>query len=101
MNQLADARVPAASLGAVSDTTQAATEQGERWGPLLPQQAVARGAELYPDRPAIISDAGDRSFAELDARSNQLVRALRSRGITSGQSIALVCSNRAEFAETY
>ena len=31
-------------------------------------------AEELPDRPAIISDTGMRTFAELDARANQLVR---------------------------
>src|SRR5438128_9172856 len=82
-------------------TEQTTAPEQTQWGPLLPQQAVARGAQQYPDRPAIISPAGDRSFAELDARANKLVRALRARGITSGQSIALVCSNRPEFAEVY
>jgi long-chain acyl-CoA synthetase len=85
----------------MTDTTQTAQAPAGQWGPLLPQQAVARGSQQYPDRPAIISPAGDRSFAELDARANRLVRALRRRGITSGQSIALVCSNRPEFVETY
>src|SRR5207248_5690043 len=47
------------------------------------------------------SAAGDRTWAELDARANQLVRAMRARGITAGQAIALVCSNRPEFVETY
>jgi long-chain acyl-CoA synthetase len=69
--------------------------------PTLPQRAVAQRARSQPDEPAIISAAGDRTWAELDARSNQLMRAMRTRGIESGQSIALVCSNRPEFAEVY
>ena len=56
-------------------------------------------AEETPDRPAIISAFGDRTFAELDARANQLVRALRSRGVVAGDAIALVCTNRPQFAE--
>jgi long-chain acyl-CoA synthetase len=56
-------------------------------------------AEELPDRPAIISDTGMRTFAELDARANQLVRALRARGVVAGDSVALLCTNRAEFAE--
>ncbi|HYZ92137.1 MAG TPA: AMP-binding protein [Actinomycetota bacterium] len=69
--------------------------------PTLPQRAVAQRAKTQPDEPAIISAAGDRTWAELDGRTNQLVRAMRARGIEPGQSIALVCSNRPEFAETY
>jgi long-chain acyl-CoA synthetase len=57
-------------------------------------------AELQPDRPAVISPAGSRTFAELDAAATRLVRALRRRGLHAGDSVALVCSNRPEFAET-
>ena len=56
-------------------------------------------AEQRPDSPAIVSEHGDRTFSELDARANQLLRALRRRGIGPGDSVALVCSNRPEFAE--
>lgn len=61
---------------------------------------LALWAENKPDEPAIISDAGDRTFAQLNARANQLVRALRRRGLTEGDSVALICSNRPEFPET-
>lgn len=63
--------------------------------------AVALWAQLIPQAPAIVSEAGDRSFAELNARCNQLVRALRARGLVAGDGIALMCSNRAEFAEVF
>jgi len=56
-------------------------------------------AEERPDSPAIVSEHGDRTFSQLDARANQLVRALRKRGVGPGDSVALVCSNRPEFAE--
>ncbi len=69
--------------------------------PTLPQRAVGYRAKSQPDEPAIISAAGDRTWAELDGRTNQLVRAMRARGIEAGQSIALVCSNRPEFVEVY
>ena len=70
---------------------------------LLP--AIERGmpiafwARLMPDQPAIVAPAGSRTFAQLNARTNQLVRALRSRGLVAGDSIALMCGNRPEFAE--
>ena len=60
---------------------------------------LALHAEQSPDRMAIISEHGNRTFAELNANANRLVRALRARGITAGDSLSLVCSNRPEFAE--
>lgn len=85
-----------------TQSTQAQPDSGSgQWGPQLPQVAVGRVAASHPDRPAIISTAGDRTFAEIDGRANRLVRALRRRGIVPGQSIALVCSNRPEFVEVY
>ena len=57
--------------------------------------------ELPADRLAIISDYGTRTFKELDTRANQLVRALRARGLGSGDSVALICTNRPEFVEVY
>ncbi|HVM08592.1 MAG TPA: AMP-binding protein [Acidimicrobiales bacterium] len=68
-------------------------------------EAAARGMTLAlharygADRKAIVSDAGDRTFAELNANANRLVRALRARGVGAGDSLSLIMSNRPEFAE--
>jgi long-chain acyl-CoA synthetase len=56
-------------------------------------------AERIPDRPALITTSGNRTFAELNANINRLVRALRSRGLDVGDSVALMCTNRPEFIE--
>jgi long-chain acyl-CoA synthetase len=56
-------------------------------------------AELQPDAMAILSEHGTRTFGELNARANQLVRALRARGLGPGDGVALLCGNRPEFAE--
>lgn len=57
-------------------------------------------ASLAPDRPAIIDAAGEvTTFAQLNARANQVARLLRARGVQPGDGVALVCSNRREFAE--
>src|SRR5690242_21962842 len=58
-------------------------------------------AQRQPERPAILSPNGDRTFAELNANANRLVRALRARGVQAGDGLALMCSNRPEFFETY
>ncbi|HZT67755.1 MAG TPA: AMP-binding protein [Acidimicrobiales bacterium] len=81
------------------------TDTAERTASIL--SAAARGMSVAfhaaeaPERTAIISPAGDRTFAELNARANQLVRLLRRRGLARGSSVALLCSNRPEFVETY
>jgi long-chain acyl-CoA synthetase len=61
--------------------------------------AVAFWARAMPQALALVAVNGERSFAELNARCNQLVRALRERGLREGDGVALVCSNRLEFAE--
>jgi long-chain acyl-CoA synthetase len=60
---------------------------------------LAHWAALYPDSPAIISPKGNRTFAELNANANRLARALRRRGLVEGDAVALICTNRPEFAE--
>ena len=56
-------------------------------------------ARALPDAPAVLSPSGDRTFGELNANANRLARALRARGLATGDSVALVCSNRPQFAE--
>jgi long-chain acyl-CoA synthetase len=60
---------------------------------------LAWHARRAPDRPAILSPNGDRTFGELNANANRLVRALRARGVGEGDSLSLICANRPEFAE--
>jgi long-chain acyl-CoA synthetase len=53
-----------------------------------------------PDRNAIISPAGRRTFAELDANANRLARALRRYGLATGDAVALLARNQPVFVET-
>jgi len=62
--------------------------------------SIAWWAEQHPDYPAFTSPAGNRTFAELNGRANQLARALRRRGVTAEDSGALLSGNRPEFSET-
>ena len=61
--------------------------------------AVAWHAVRGPDTPALITTTGTITYGELNARANRLARALRRRGVRRGDSVALLCSNRAEFVE--
>jgi long-chain acyl-CoA synthetase len=54
-----------------------------------------------PETIAVVSEFGNRTFAELNTRANQLVRALRRRGVEPGAALALMCRNRPEFAEVW
>src|SRR5689334_19677919 len=58
-------------------------------------------AELLPDVVAIRTASAACTFRELNARCNRLVRALRARGMRAGDGVALLCSNRIEFAEVF
>jgi long-chain acyl-CoA synthetase len=60
---------------------------------------LAWWAQQQPDRPAIISPWGSRTFGELNGRSNQLARALRLRGLEAGNSVALISGNLPQFSE--
>jgi long-chain acyl-CoA synthetase len=80
--------------------------------PATLEAACATGTELapvaatWPDRVALTmsTDAPGEAiltFAELEANVNRLARALRHSGLELGDGVALLCSNRAEWIETY
>ena len=57
-------------------------------------------ADVQPDKVAVVDPSGEvHSFAKVNRRANQLVRLLRRRGLKDGDSVALLCSNRAEVVE--
>jgi long-chain acyl-CoA synthetase len=63
--------------------------------------SITDWAASRPDANAIVSREGTRTFAELDAAANRLVRALRAQGLDAGDAVALVCGNRPEFGDVY
>ena len=79
-------------MGDELDTFEAAARVG--MGP-------AWWAREAPDRLAIIAPTGNRTYGELDAWANQLVRVFRAAGMSAGDGVALLCSNRAEFADVW
>jgi long-chain acyl-CoA synthetase len=68
-------------------------------------EAASRGmsasvwAKEKPDVVAIHDPIGTRTFFEINANANRLVRLLRGHGVKAGDAVALLCSNRAEFVE--
>ena len=57
-------------------------------------------AQIQPDKVAVHEPSGrTRTFGVLNANANRIVRLLRERGLQAGDGVALLCTNRAEFAE--
>ena len=57
-------------------------------------------AQIKPERVAVWDRFGTRTYRQINENSNRLARVFRKEGLKPGDSIALFCSNRAEFIET-
>ena len=58
---------------------------------------IAAVAALAPNRLAVSSAQGELTFKELNDQCNQLAKLLGDAGVSAGDAVALVCSNREEF----
>ena len=56
-------------------------------------------AERKGDTVALVDEHGETTWSEFDARVNRLIHAFRDTGLTTGDTIALMCGNRREFFE--
>ena len=62
--------------------------------------APAIWAQVQPGKVAVYEVAGrTRTFGDLNANANRIARFLREAGLQTGDAVALVCSNRVEFAD--
>ncbi|HKI73874.1 MAG TPA: AMP-binding protein [Pseudomonadales bacterium] len=71
----------------------------ERVQAMMSGMTVAFHAQEAPDRMAVISNYGERTFGELNARANQLARLFRKAGLKTDDSVAMLLTNRPEFLE--
>tara|TARA_R110002072_G_scaffold171703_5_gene325443 strand:- start:28598 stop:30160 length:1563 start_codon:yes stop_codon:yes gene_type:complete len=60
---------------------------------------VAFHANQNPERLAIQSEQGSRTYKQLNSRINQIARSLMKLGLHKGDAVSLMCTNRPEFAE--
>jgi fatty-acyl-CoA synthase len=63
----------------------------ERYGAI--GASLSAAAIRHGDRPGLIDERGSLTFTQLDARSNALANALRTRGIGPGDGVAILCRN--------
>jgi len=62
---------------------------------------IKRNASLFPDRIAYMSDTHRITFASFNERVNRLHNALRARGLTQGERVAVLSYTRPEYMEVF
>src|SRR6516164_7101292 len=60
------------------------------------EQAV----DAYPEREYIVADGKRRTYAQMEARANQLAHYLAGRGIGQGDHVGIYAYNSVEWVET-
>ena len=68
---------------------------------LSPLSFIARSAELYPDRTAVVHGNVRRSWSETYRRCRRLASALAAHGIGRGDTVAFVAANTPELFEAH
>ncbi len=70
----------------------------QRWGTTL-AAGVAANAIRCGDRPMLIDELGELSWAEADARTDAIAVGLGAIGVAEGDAVALLCRNHRGFVE--
>lgn len=60
------------------------------------QEVFARSVEAYPDRPALVFRDTVYTYRELDEKTNQLARLLRTKGVKPDDRVAIMVSRSAD-----
>jgi 3-(methylthio)propionyl---CoA ligase len=69
--------------------------------PLTPLLFLQRCAEVFPERTAVIHGARKSSYGEFYARARRLASALTKRGISSGDTVAVMLANTPAMLEAH
>ena len=56
-------------------------------------------AKATPNEPALIDEDRTVTWGQLDERVNRLVNGLRARGLSNGDTVAIVAGNQCEWFE--
>jgi non-ribosomal peptide synthetase component E (peptide arylation enzyme) len=65
------------------------------WGTRTIAQEFRATADAYPDRPAIVTPAGQLTYAELDRRTDRIALGLAELGLRPGERVLLQLTNHA------
>jgi 3-(methylthio)propionyl---CoA ligase len=71
------------------------------FAPLTPLTFIAWSADVFPDRPAVIHESRRFTWQETYTRCRRLASALRSRGVGSGDTVAVMLCNTPEMYECH
>ena len=69
--------------------------------PELVHGLLEHSAKRTPDQPFLIHDGVATTYAEADARANQLASVLAGQGLSPGERVALLAQNSAFYVEAY
>ncbi len=69
--------------------------------PLSPISFLARTADIWPERIAVVHGAVRRTWLETAARVRRLASALTARGVGPGDSVAFLAANTPELLEAH
>ena len=69
--------------------------------PLTPLSLLERAAAVFPDRPAIIHGPLRRNYRDFHARCRRLASALDARGISRGDTVAVIAANTPAMLECH
>lgn len=69
--------------------------------PLLVDDFLNRSALLYPDKPAVINEELEFTYAQLKERVNRLANALSGLGLERGDRVCILSPNSHQFLESF
>ncbi len=62
---------------------------------------IARHAQAFPDKRAVVCEGRSRTWSAFDRRVNQIARSLADMGVGHGDKIAILAANSVEYLETF
>ncbi|HEV8151313.1 MAG TPA: AMP-binding protein [Solirubrobacteraceae bacterium] len=71
---------------------------GARWG-ASPATGVVAGAIRHPERTMLVDERGSLTYAEVDARTNAVARALQGAGVQDGDRVGVMCRDHRGFVD--
>ena len=74
---------------------------GANYVAMSPLSFIARAADIYPDRPAVLHGTVRRSWAETYSRCRAFASALQGMGIVGGDTVAFMAANTPELFEAH